>query len=52
MRVYCLWCKQFLEDSQICEFLPSGCLWPVGVALCIRCGAHRFHGLPTERPGG
>lgn len=47
MRLYCLWCRQWLSGVDVCAVLPAGICWPVGASLCVRCCAHAFHGIPT-----
>lgn len=49
MRLFCVWCKQFLSGSDVCVVLPAGTCWPWGAAWCVRCCPHQFHGLPLAR---
>lgn len=53
MWVWCLWCKRWLGRETACTVLPGGTLWPVGVAICMRCCSHIWHkAVSTPPPGG
>lgn len=52
MRLWCIWCRQFVREGTLCTVLPAGTLWPWGAALCVVCCPHEVHGIPLgERPG-
>lgn len=53
MRLFCVWCKQFVSDADVCVVLPAGTCWPWGAAWCTRCCVHQWHGIALdERRGG
>lgn len=49
MRLFCLWCRQWLSGRDVCEILPAGTCWPWGAAICVQCCIHAVHGIPTDQ---